>query len=143
MVASNSYSEGRAILASAALIALATIPLVVFGRVCLGVAALRPQLSVLVILWQALERELKVIVVAAATTLALAAYPMFVSGLVNVFLEWRIRSDQTNIRPGYFSIATVDLLVTRLVSYSSRRSSCRSSARVLPLCSGMAFSSPF
>lgn len=57
--------------------------------ICLGVAALKPQLCVLVILWLALERELKVIVVAGATALAFAAYPMFTRGPLNVFLEWR------------------------------------------------------
>jgi hypothetical protein len=61
----------------------------VLAGVCLGVAALKPQLCVLVIVWLALEREFKALVVAAATTLALAAYPMFTRGPLNVFVEWR------------------------------------------------------
>jgi len=61
----------------------------VLAGICLGVATLKPQLCVLVIVWMLLEREFRTVLVGAATALALAAPPMLVRGPVNTFLEWR------------------------------------------------------
>src|SRR5262245_61491577 len=58
------------------------------GGLLLAVSTIKPQLSVLAILWLALERRWLVLGAAVVGILTLAAVPMIVSGPLNVLSEW-------------------------------------------------------
>src|SRR5262249_27506490 len=58
------------------------------GGLLLAVSTIKPQLSLLALLWLALERRWLVLGAAGIGILALAAVPMVVSGPVEVFSEW-------------------------------------------------------
>src|SRR5262249_6133781 len=58
------------------------------GGLLLAVSPIKPQLSLLAILWLALERRWLVLGTAGIGILTFAAVPMMVSGPLNVFSEW-------------------------------------------------------
>jgi hypothetical protein len=60
----------------------------VLSGILIAVSTIKPQLSLLVILWFLLERRWRVLAVAAVTTLIFCLFPMAVSGPIDVFIYW-------------------------------------------------------
>ncbi|MEQ9358322.1 glycosyltransferase family 87 protein [Coleofasciculus chthonoplastes] len=60
----------------------------VLSGVLIAIATIKPQLSMLVILWLLLERRWRILAVATVTTLIFCLVPMAVSGPIDVFFHW-------------------------------------------------------
>jgi hypothetical protein len=60
----------------------------VLSGILIAIASIKPQLSLLVILWLLLERRWQLLAVAAVTTLIFSLVPMAISGPIDVFLHW-------------------------------------------------------
>lgn len=60
----------------------------VLSGILIAIASIKPQLSLLVILWLLLERRWRLLAVAAATTLIFSLVPMAISGPIEVFFNW-------------------------------------------------------
>jgi len=60
----------------------------VLSGILIAISSIKPQLSLLVILWLLLERRWQLLAVAAATTLILCLVPMAISGPIDVFFHW-------------------------------------------------------
>ena len=56
--------------------------------ICLGAASFKPQLCLLVVFWLLLERDWKTLLIAAASALILALYPMMSQGPIGTFAAW-------------------------------------------------------
>jgi len=60
----------------------------VLSGILIAISSIKPQLSLLVILWLLLERRWQLLAVAAATTLIFSLVPMAISGPIDVFFHW-------------------------------------------------------
>jgi hypothetical protein len=60
----------------------------VLGGILMAITTIKPQLSLLVILWLLLERRWRLLAVAAFTTLIFCLIPMTISGTIEVFFHW-------------------------------------------------------
>jgi hypothetical protein len=60
----------------------------VLSGILIAISTIKPQLSLLVILWFLLERRWRVLAVAAVTTSIFCLVPMAVSGPIDVFFHW-------------------------------------------------------
>ncbi|MFP5273318.1 glycosyltransferase family 87 protein [Coleofasciculus sp.] len=60
----------------------------VLSGILIAIATIKPQLSLLVILWLLLERRWRVLAVAAVTTLIFCLVPIAITGPIDVFVEW-------------------------------------------------------
>ena len=60
----------------------------VLSGILIAISTVKPQLSLLVILWFILERRWRILAVAAVTTLIFCLVPMAVSGSIDVFIYW-------------------------------------------------------
>ena len=60
----------------------------VLSGILIAIASIKPQLSLLVILWLLLERRWQLLAVAAVTTLIFSLVPMAISGPIEVFFHW-------------------------------------------------------
>lgn len=56
--------------------------------VLIAISTIKPQLSLLVILWLLLERRWRILAVAAVTTLIFCLVPMVITGPIDVFFHW-------------------------------------------------------
>ncbi|MES2352823.1 MAG: glycosyltransferase family 87 protein [Pseudomonadota bacterium] len=62
--------------------------MVVMGGILIGIATIKPQLMLGVLFWLLLERRWKIVVIAAATALAMAIVPILISGPVGLLRDW-------------------------------------------------------
>ncbi|MEQ9671200.1 glycosyltransferase family 87 protein [Coleofasciculus sp. G2-EDA-02] len=60
----------------------------VLSGILIAISTIKPQLSLLVILWFLLERRWRILAVAAVTTLIFCLVPMAISGPIEVFFDW-------------------------------------------------------
>ena len=60
----------------------------VLSGILIAIATIKPQLSLLVILWLLLERRWRILAVAAMTTLIFCLVPMVITGPIDVFVHW-------------------------------------------------------
>ncbi|MBE9126901.1 MULTISPECIES: glycosyltransferase family 87 protein [unclassified Coleofasciculus] len=60
----------------------------VLSGILIAIASIKPQLSLLIILWFLLERRWRLLAVAVLTTLIFCLVPMAVSGPIDVFFYW-------------------------------------------------------
>lgn len=60
----------------------------VLSGILIAISTIKPQLSLLFILWLLLERRWRILAVAAVTTLIFCLVPMAVSGSIDVFIYW-------------------------------------------------------
>ena len=60
----------------------------IFGGILIAIASIKPHFSILVILWLLLDRQWRLLAVAAVTVLVFSFVPMMVSGPIDVFLDW-------------------------------------------------------
>jgi hypothetical protein len=60
----------------------------VLSGVLIAISTIKPQLSLLVILWLLLERRWRILAVAAVTTLIFCLVPMVITGPIDVFFHW-------------------------------------------------------
>lgn len=60
----------------------------VLSGVLIAISTIKPQLSLLVILWLVLERRWRILAVAAVTTLIFCLVPMVITGPIDVFFHW-------------------------------------------------------
>jgi hypothetical protein len=60
----------------------------ILGGILIAIASIKPHLSILVILWLLLDRQWRLLAVAAVTVLVFSLVPMVVSGPIDVFLDW-------------------------------------------------------
>jgi len=60
----------------------------VLSGILIAISTIKPQLSLLVILWLLLERRWRILAVAAVTTLIFCLVPMAISGPIDVFVYW-------------------------------------------------------
>jgi len=60
----------------------------VLSGILIAISTIKPQLSLLVILWLLLERRWRILAVAAVTTLIFCLVPMVISGPIDVFIYW-------------------------------------------------------
>ena len=60
----------------------------VLSGILIAISSIKPQLSLLVILWLLLERRWQLLAVAAGTTLIFSLVPMAISGPIEVFFHW-------------------------------------------------------
>jgi hypothetical protein len=56
--------------------------------ILIAISTIKPQLSLLVILWLLLERRWRILAVAAVTTLIFCLVPMVITGPIDVFVHW-------------------------------------------------------
>ena len=56
--------------------------------ICLGIATFKPQLCLLLGVWFLLEREWKILLVAAATAVVMSLYPIMVEGPLGMLRDW-------------------------------------------------------
>lgn len=71
----------------------------IMGGVLLAVAAVKPQFAALPMLWMLLERRWKVIATFTVTSLALAAYPMWLEGPIEPFMGFLHNIDAYDTDP--------------------------------------------
>jgi len=60
----------------------------VLSGILIAISTIKPQLSLLVILWLLLERCWRLLAVAALTTLIFCLVPIVITGPIDVFVEW-------------------------------------------------------
>lgn len=60
----------------------------VLSGILIAISTIKPQLSLLFILWLLLERRWRVLAVAAVTTLIFCLVPIAITGPIEVFVEW-------------------------------------------------------
>ncbi|MEQ9553868.1 MAG: glycosyltransferase family 87 protein [Coleofasciculus sp. G3-WIS-01] len=60
----------------------------VLSGVLIAISTIKPQLSLLIILWLILERRWRLLAVAAMTTLIFCLVPMVITGPIDVFAHW-------------------------------------------------------
>jgi hypothetical protein len=60
----------------------------VLSGILIAISTIKPQLSLLFILWLLLERRWRVLAVAAVTTLIFCLVPIAITGPIDVFVEW-------------------------------------------------------
>ena len=76
--------------------------------ILLAVATIKPQISLLVIIWFLLERQWKILSTAAVAALGLSLIPMLITGPIDVFVEWisAVRGYKSGIHNslGYYDV---------------------------------------
>jgi hypothetical protein len=105
----------------------------VLSGILIAIASIKPQLSLLVILWLLLERRWQLLAVAAVTTLIFSLVPMAISGPIDVFFTGSLPWGNIKMYfpmfwvPKRFSASKISsmLLALRCRSYSLWRSSSR------------------
>ncbi|MBE9562180.1 MAG: DUF2029 domain-containing protein [Proteobacteria bacterium] len=60
----------------------------IIGGILIAIASMKPNLSILIILWLMLDKQWRLLTVAAMTVLVFSIVPMIVSGPIDVFLDW-------------------------------------------------------
>ncbi len=60
----------------------------ILSGILIAISTIKPQLSLLVILWLLLERRWRILAVAAVTTLIFCLVPMVITGPIDVFFHW-------------------------------------------------------
>lgn len=83
--------------------------------ICLAIASIKPQMSLLVVIWFLLERNWKILAVALGTAVVMSIDPMLVQGPVGMLVAWheRIQSHQSfyaNVPGSEFVIGLQSLL---------------------------------
>jgi hypothetical protein len=89
----------------------------ILGGIFIAIASMKPHLSLLVIIWLLLDRQWRLLTVAAITALCLSLIPMLNGGVIAVFWDWYMVVTDSHFTIGANKIGSQQILTIQGVLY--------------------------